>query len=377
MRLDACPSLTQRWDALGRPFAHLPRWAAGLVLALLAAAMGWSALATAPGDQPERAPVSATHSTSPNPLDRAKGDMALYARIAARVTAGEGYYAAAMDEQRASHYPTRPFVAVRLPTLALLQALIGVDGVRYAQLALVLACLWALNRRKSPLAAWPERLGASVLLALGGAAALNPVAGLDHDFSAGLCLTLALLLYRRESWWPALLAAALALAVRELAAPFVLLWFAFALAEQRWREAGAVAVLLALFAGGMALHFAAVETGRLPGDLASQGWSALAGYRLPLTALAHLTGLRLLPVGLAAPLAILPLIGWAAIGGRIGLFALLWFAGLFTMMALFARPENFYWVQLALPAYGIGLAFAPRGLFELFQGAAGRASRQT
>lgn len=377
MSLDARPSLTQRWDALGRPFAHLPRWAAGLVLALLAAAMGWSALATAPSDQPERAPVAATHSTSPNPQDRAKGDMALYARIAARVTGGEDYYSAAMDEQRASHYPTRPFVAVRLPTLALLQALIGVDGVRYAQLALVLACLWALNRRETPLAAWPERLGASVLLALGGAAALNPVAGLDHDFSAGLCLTLALLLYRRARWWPALLAAALALAVRELAAPFVLLWFAFALAEQRWREAGAVAVLLALFAGGMALHFAAVEAGRLPGDLASQGWSALAGYRLPLTALAHLTGLQLLPVALAAPLAILPLIGWATIGGRIGLFALLWFAGLFTMMALFARPENFYWVQLALPAYGIGLAFAPRGLFELFQGAAGRASRQT
>ncbi|GAA0760895.1 hypothetical protein FHS52_001155 [Erythromicrobium ramosum] len=377
MRLDAFPSLTERWDALGRPFAHLPRWAAALALALLAAAMGWSALATAPGDQPERASVAAMPSICPNPQGRAKGDMALYARIAARVTAGEGYYSAALDEQRAGHYPTRPFVAVRLPTLAMLQAVIGVDGVRYAQMALVLACLWALNRREAPLAAWPERVGASVLLALGGGAALNPVAGLDHDFSAGLCLTLALLLYRRNRWLPALLAAALALAVRELAAPFVLLWLAFALAEQRWREAGAVAVLLALFAGGMALHFAAVEAGRVPGDLASQGWSALAGYRLPLTALAHLTGLRLLPVSLAAPLAILPLVGWAAIGGRIGLFALLWFAGLFTMMALFARPENFYWVQLALPAYGVGLAFAPRGLFDLFQSAAGRASRQT
>jgi len=366
-----------RWELLGRPFPHLPRWAAALALALLAATLGWSALATAPGDQPERASVAAAPATSPNPDDRAKGDMALYARIAARVTAGEGYYTAALDEQRASHYPTRPVVAVRLPTLAMLQAVIGVDGVRYAQLTLVLACLWALNRRASPLAARPERLGASVLLALGGAAALNPVAGLDHDFSAGLCLTLALLLYRRNRWWPALIAAALALAVRELAAPFVLLWFAFALAEQRWREAGAVAALLALFAGGMVLHYAAVEAGRLPGGLASQGWDAKAGYRLPLTALAHLTGLRLLPVSLAVPLSVLPLIGWAAIGGRIGMFAVLWFGGLFTMMALFARPENFYWVQLALPAYGIGLAFAPRGLFELFQGAAGRASRQT
>ena len=377
MRAWARPSLIERWEALGRPFAHLPRWAAGLVLALLAAALGWSALVTAPAYSAERPPAAAAPATHPNPQDRAKGDMALYARIAARVTAGEGYYTAALAEQRASHYPTRPFVAVRLPTLARLQALIGVDGVRYVQLALVLACLWALNRREAPLAAWPERLGASALLALGGAAALHPVAGLDHDFTAGLCLTLALLLYRRNHWWPALVAAALALAVRELAAPFVLLWLVFALAEQRWREASAVAALLAVFAGGMALHFAAVEAERLPGDLASQGWTGMAGYRLPLTALAQLTGLRFLPVSLAAPLALLPLVGWAAMGGRIGLFAVLWFAGLFTVMALFARPENFYWVQLALPAYGIGLAFAPRGLFALFRSAAGRASRQS
>ncbi len=363
-----------RWELLGRPLLHLRRWAAALALALIVAAMGWSALATAPAHLPDRPPAAAP-ATSPNPQGPAKGDMALYARIAARVTAGEDYYSAALDEQRTSHYPNRPFVAVRLPTLALLQALIGVDGVRYAQLALVLACLGALNRRETLLAAWPERLGASVLLALGGGAALNPVAGLDHDFSAGLCLTLALLLYRRERWWPALIAAALALAIRELAAPFVLLWLAFALAEQRWREAGALVALLALFAGGVALHYAAVEAGRLPGDLVSQGWSGMAGYRLPLTAVTHLTGLRLLPVSLAAPLAILPLVGWVAIGGRIGLFAVLWFAGLFTMMALFARPENFYWVQLSLPAYGVGLAFAPRGLFELFQSAAGRASR--
>jgi hypothetical protein len=43
------------------------------------------------------------------------------------------------------------------------------------------------------------------------------------------------------------------------------------------------------------------------------------------------------------------------------------------MIALFARPENYYWVQIALPAYALGLAFAPRGIGDLMQ----RASRQT
>lgn len=374
-RMASGRTLLDAWEALGRPLARLPRWAAVLGLALLVAAMAWSAAATAPVDQAERARITAK--AAAGKPDKSKGDLALYARIARRVSAGEGYYDAAMDEQRSSNYPTRPFVAVRQPTLAWLQALIGVDGVRLAEMALVLACLWAANQRFGALVSTPERLGALVLMAFGGAAVAVPLAGLIHELWAGLWLTLALLIHRPDRWWPALIAAGMALAVRELAAPFVLLWFVFALAGQRWREAAGVAALLALFAGGMALHYLAVEAGRMPGDPVSQGWNAFAGYGLPLMALSRLTGLILLPIGIAAPIAILPLVGWAGLGGRLGLFAALWFAGLFTMIALFARPENFYWAQLALPAYGIGLAFAPRGLFDLLQSAAGRASRQT
>ncbi|MFO6448072.1 hypothetical protein ACLBKU_13130 [Erythrobacter sp. NE805] len=369
-------TLLARWEALGRPLKRLPRWGAALVLALLAAAMAWAAVATAPVDRAERAVNPSTLAAKPaSPAEVAKGDgdLALYARIAARVAAGEGYYPSAMDEQRRDNYPTRPFVAVRQPTLAWLQAAIGVDGVRYLEWALVAACLLALQLRLAPLVALPERLAALVLMTLGGAAAAVPLAGLIHELLAGLLLTLALLIHRAERWWPALIAAAAALAVRELAVPFVLLWLVFALAARRWREAGAVAALLALFAAGMGLHSLAVEAARLPGDPASQGWDALAGYGLPLMALWRLTGLALLPVSLGAAIAVLPLLGWLSLGGRLGLFAALWFAGLATMVALFARPENFYWVQLALPAYGIGLAFAPRAILEL-----GRAvARQT
>lgn len=371
-------TLLARWEALGRPFAHLPRWAAAALLALLAAAMAWSAFATAPVDAAERS-RAAEKAARPQSADggAGKGDLALYKRIADRMAAGEGYYTAALAEQRASNYPTRPFVAVRLPTLAWLQQAIGVDGVRIIELALVAACLLALQLRLTGLVAMPERLAALVLMVLGGAAAAVPTAGLIHELWAGLWLTLALLIHRPHRWWPALAAAACALAVRELAVPFVVLWFAFALAGRRWREAAGVAALLIVFAGGMTAHYLAVEAGRLPGDPASQGWNALAGYGLPLMALSRLTGLLLLPVQIAAPIAILPLIGWAGIGGRIGLFAALWFAGLFTMVALFARPENFYWVQLALPAYGVGLAFVPRALSDLLRAAAGRGARQT
>jgi len=374
-RPTAGASLLARWEALGRPLPHLSRRAAALVLALLAAAMAWSMVASGPADRAQRAPKPvaaakiAAPATSAKPA-RAKGDLALYGRIAARVSAGEDYYAAAMDEQRHSNYPTKPFVAVRQPTLAWLQATLGVGGVRILEMGLAAACLAALRWRLRGLVALPERLAAMVLLGFGGAAVQVPLAGLIHELWAGLWLTLALLIHNEKRWWPALAAAGLALAVRELALPFVLLWLAFALAARRWREAAGIAALIALFAGGMALHGMAVEAGRLAGDPVSQGWNGLAGYGLPLMALRRLTGLAYLPIPLAAPLAILPLLGWLAIGGRLGLFAALWFAGLFTMIALFARPENFYWVQLALPAYGIGFAFAPRALAELWRAAA-------
>ena len=365
-----------RWDALDRPLLHLPRWAAALVLALLAAAMAWSAFASLPAGRQAPAPTVA----DPQPAtaaatDRARGDMALYARIAARVAAGEGYYAAATAEHRASGYPTRPFVAVRLPTLARVQAAIGTEGVRGLALMLTAAGIAALWLRAVPLGSFPERLAASILLALGGGAAASPVAGYDHDFVAGLLLTVALLVWRPDRWWPALTAVAAALAVRELAAPFVLLWLAFACAEGRRREALALLALLCVFGLGMWPHFLAVDAARLPGDPASQGWNARAGFGLPLAALGELTGLRFLPPLLAAPLAIMPLAGWAGLGGRLGLFALLWFAGLAAMMALFARPANFYWIELALPAYALGLAFAPRALGELLRRAAGVSAR--
>jgi hypothetical protein len=346
-----------------------------LIMAALAGAMAWSLVANLPA-KPGATPAAeavAPSTVAPAKPPRAKGDMALYARIHARMTMGEGYYAAALAEQRASNYPTRPFVTVRLPTLAWVQTAIGPDGVRWLALMLAAGAIAALNWRSQPLATPTERIMASALLAAGGGAAFSPVAGYDHDFIAGVLLTFALLAWRPHRWWPALLALAAALAVRELAAPFAVLWLAFALAGRRWREAGAVAAVLTAFALGLALHFLAVDAARLPGDLASQGWRALVGYGLPLAALGELTGLRHLPPVLAAPLALLPLIGWAGLGGRMGLFATLYCAGIATMMALFARPANYYWVELALPAYAIGLAFAPRAIGELV----GRLARQT
>ena len=115
------------------------------------------------------------------------------------------------------------------------------------------------------------------------------------------------------------------------------------MSQRRWREAAAVATLLALFAVTLTLHAQAVMAGQLPGDKPTPGWTGMMGPVMPLAGIARLSPLLLLPGWLAGPLALLPLLGWIGLGGRLGLFATLWFLGLATAVALFARPENFYW----------------------------------
>jgi hypothetical protein len=189
--------------------------------------------------------------------------------------------------------------------------------------------------------------------------------GLSHEILAGAFLSAALVIYRPQRWWPSLLLAACGLAIRELALPFVLLWALFAASQRRWREFAAIVAVLILFAIGMALHAHEVAAARLPEDLSSPGWTGMQGLPFTLYGLVSVTSLGKLPFWLGPPLVLLPLLGWIAIGGRAGLFGTLWFGGFLIATSLFARQENFYWLSLVLPAYGAGLAFVPRAIYDL------------
>nr|WP_166178861.1 hypothetical protein [Altererythrobacter segetis] len=363
------PDLVGRWSALRRPFRHLPRWAALATLALAVLACIWAVPA-------EHRYGHRASSEIHKRLSRGdRRDFDLYKTIDHRVAAGENYYHAALAEQRKSHYPTKPFVAVRLPTLAWATVIVGLTGWRIVAgvlwLITVLGMIWFTAGRVH----WVERIGAALAVAVFGAGAWLTEVGLSHEIIAGLSLSAALVLYRPWRWWPSLLLAACALAIRELALPFVLLWAAFAASQRRWREFAGLAALVTMFAVGLALHAQMVAAYRLPGDLPSQGWSGLQGPVLALFGLMSVASLGKLPGWLDLPftlplwlgplLALLPLFGWAALGGRRGLFATLWFVGYFMIVSIFARRMNFYWLSLVLPAYGAGLAFVPRALWDL------------
>ena len=350
--------ISGRFGALPeRPLRLFPRWAGVLLLILTAIACIANATSLQTLDQRLQ-----TQNTARSE-EGARVDMDLYRTINARVAAGEEYYAVATDEHRRTKYPTAPFVTVRTPVLAWTTALWDAAGWRAIAILLWVADILAWHAALAKRGSRSERMGAAGLVALFGVVALIPEIATSHEALAGLMISLALAL--SERFFPAALALAFcASALRLLAVPFLLLWTALAILQKRWSRAMALGAALAVLAIGVVLHANAVAAERLPGDLVSEGWQALIGPALPLYGINLLTILQELPAWIAGPLGVLPLLGWAALGGRMGTLALGWFAGFLLFVALFARLENFYWMGLVVPAYGVGLAFVPRAIVD-------------
>ena len=80
--------------------------------------------------------------------------------------------------------------------------------------------------------------------------------------------------------------------------------------------------------------------------------------------------LHLLPGPLAAPLALLPLLGWAGWNSTAGRFHALLFAGYGLLFMLAGRDNNFYWALVVTPAWFVGYAFLPMALRSLLASAA-------
>ena len=341
-----------------RPLAKLPKWAALAMLAATLSACIWNVFALETRNTAHEADIAER-------LDRGERvDMDIYRNANARVAAGEDYYEVIAEEHRDFGMPTSPFVTVRTPVLAWTSALWGAEGWRVIAVALwaanILAWFLALRREGRF-----ERLAGATLAGLFGMVAFIDVIPFSHEILAGLMLSLALAASAGSLWLGGLALAIAAIALRELALPFLLAWGAIALLASERRQLLAITGALVLVALGLWLHASAVASVRQPGDLVSPGWSGIFGPALAFYGIHVTTLLQTLPTWIAGPLGVLPLLGWLAAAGRLGALASLWFAGFIAAVAIFARQENFYWMGLFIPAYGVGLAFAPRALADL------------
>jgi hypothetical protein len=341
-------------------FAGVSRPVAAAVLGLLALLMIWGAASDVGRDHVAVAKPSSAH------FDGLVGDHALYARIAQRVDAGESYYAAAAAEHRAGDYPLRPFMTVRLPTLAYIVAALGERKAMLLVLVIGGAAILAWYRR---LRTEPALSRYAAVGALFVAANLTQLAAREwlfiHEVAAGVLLALALALYRPARPWRTMAVVAAALAIRETILPVAMLFGLFALIDRDWRAVAGWLAIGLCFAAGLGAHVAALAAVTTPADAASQGWNGQGGWIAYLSFVQASSLLRFFAGWVGALLVPLALLGWAACRSRLGLAVLLIQLGYAALLMLFARPANFYWAMLVTPTLFIGLAFAPTALIEL------------
>ena len=296
-------------------------------------------------------------------------DMRLYRDIVAQMQLGKPYHQAAAELQRAKGYPLKPFFTMREPTLSWFAARFGWEPLQKVAVLLLLVniAVWLFALPTS--LTRTERIGALFGIISGSVAVAIPAAMPITELWCGLLISLALALTiaARKHWWAPMVVIAAALALREMALPFLLLAGALTAWERRWKELVGWAIVLAGFLIGMGFHAAAVLEQIRPGDPASPGWTGLVGLSGVLMALDHTSAWIIVWQPLGLFVCLLPVLGWGAMSGRNWLFALLLLLGYALMIALFSRPDIFYWGYLISPTWFAGLALVPRGVWQLGQ----------
>lgn len=354
--------MTALWLRTPSRFAGWSRERARAVLGLVVALM---ALCLLSPDLRTPAPDAAPSPT----IAIADSDLGLYDAIVARMRHGDSYYRAATQEMRARPgYPLRPFVTVRPPLLAEVQATLPhvvTQGLLY--LLIVSAALaWVVRITE----AFPEgtaRIVAALLLGGGLFTAIQPFLLPSHELWAALLIALSLGVRRPGRWVVACAIGLVAMLVRELAALYAVLMLALAWIEGERREAFGWASALAVFAAALGAHAWAVAQVTGPLDLASDGWTGLNGVWFFVQTVRHATVLEAFPYLVAIPLVILSLIGWASWRDPVAIRAFATFAAYGLLIALAARLNNFYWGLMVAPVFLLGLAFAPNGVRDLWR----------
>ena len=307
------------------------------------------------------APRSSLRPTLQFADSRSPGDGALYADVISAVAAGAPYYSSVVHLQRERDYPVRPFVTIRPPTLALVSAAIGPSGILAAALALIAAnavAWYARLRIQRPVL----RFCALAAMSAFGAAGFSRDILAMHEWWSGLLLSLALGIGPERRFGPSLACAVAAALVRELAVGFLLVLLAVQLFRKAWRRAAILGVTLVTLTLLLLFHMAAVNALVTPHDMASPGWFQLRGPIGFAHDFAVLLGLDHWPPTLVFGLAFSPLVGWLVAHRAVGLMPLAWFSSFTLVEGFLARADNWYWVQLILPAYLLGLLFVPGAL---------------
>jgi hypothetical protein len=360
----AAPPARRAWLAALPPtrFRDFSRPLAGAVLTLALFAI-LLLLASSAGYSP---PVSAPSAD--------RGDAAAYGRIVERMRAGEGYYAVAHAELRQGGYGTRSVFNWRLPTLSWLES--RLPALLWANIVIGLAALGALLAAARLVVKTGDpaaRLIVIPALVASLLACTTPTAAFFGEIVTGVLILASVAAYGLKRPAAGFLLALLALFIRELAAPYVVVCVVLACRDRRFGELAAWAAGLLLFAGYFAWHAVMVSGMLGAGDVGyPQGWVQFGGLGFVLATAAFNGAFIVAPLWVSAILLPLCLVGLAAWQGpgaaRAGLAVAIYLAA----FAVVGKPFNNYWGALYTPLMMLGLPFVPAALRDLLRAARAR-----
>jgi hypothetical protein len=303
-------------------------------------------------------------------------DTKLYKTIIARMSSGEGYYETMADEHRRHEFPLKPFITVRSPVLAWINASLG-PTLTLGLFGLLIA---ATALSWMPLMAQMNRLGfegylAFTAIVLSVMLLISGPFRFYHESWAAALIVISLGLWSQGRITLSVIAGLAAVLLRELAMPFLVMMAVLAAYDRRWSEAKAWSLGIGISCLAYWFHYQHVSALLLPGDLDSQGWSGRGGWPYLVATVKETSLMAFLPdwaIKLAIPLS---LFGWMTCRSGVGLRITGLLLGYAAALMLFARDANMYWGILIMPLIVAGVAFAPAGIVVLWTGSQSVKSR--
>jgi hypothetical protein len=299
--------------------------------------------------------------------DDDSGDVALYRRIVERVHTEGDYYSVAGSELRSRGYATRPFFNWRLPLLAcFLGKLPSPEIGRWLLTSLTLLTIAMWIQVLGDKGGFYMALLGSLLLLGPIVSSLTSIAFLFHELWAGVFISFSIVIYKRNRML-SVTSGLIALFIRELSLPFVIMMLFMALKDKQKKEAAAWLFGIFVFFIYLAIHVNVVSGLLTESDLANRTWLQLGGWQFVLSTAKWTLVSFLTPIWLDAvllPLAVLSLWGWQ---GNIGTRAALTISIYVLLFLVSGRNDNYYWGLMYAPMMAIGLIYAPPCLADLYK----------
>ncbi len=286
-----------------------------------------------------------------------RSDIVAFRDVVTRVRLGEPYYAAMAEELRARGYPMQSVFNWRTPLHLRLVAFTTDHGARVALVALAVVSalvLWLGSPRQGLIRAAGGVMVVGTLLVTAAPALVFLPETWSGVLIAGSAGAFA---HRRVHWGVG--AGLVALAVRELAAPYCVACTVMAMADRDWAQVRTWLLGAVGYGLYFAWHVAGIAAVTQPGDLAqTASWLYFGGVPAVLTAM-HWTSWWFL-----APAAAAPLLFALVVGGLCEIstprHARAAAAVYFGFLLVAGQPVNHYWGLVAAPAWafvgGCGVA---------------------